>query len=295
MSEYYQLLGVDKSASERDIKKAYHKLAMKYHPDRNPGNKESEEKFKEISEAYAVLSDPEKRKQYDTFGSSGFHQRYSADDIFRGADFSSVFGDMNFSGGGFDQIFSRMFGGGAAGFGQSVKGQDVEYSLTVSFDEAYRGCGKQIRFRLENGTERDLSVKIPAGARDGARLRIKGKGAPSPVPQGLAGDLFVVVHVAEHPWFRRQGMNIEADLKLKLTEAILGTSTNVETPEGTRKVRIPAGVREGTKVRLKGLGFSDPRHPGQRGDFYAVVSVEIPGKLTGEQESLVRSLAESGL
>src|SRR3989338_7446725 len=135
--DYYKILGVDKKASVDEIKKVYRKLALEHHPDRNAGNKSAEEKFKKISEAYAVLSDSEKRRQYDTVGASGFHQRYSTDDIFRGADFSSIFDEMG-GGGGFESIFGRMFGmGGGGGFrgGQSAKGQDVEYSLQVSFDE----------------------------------------------------------------------------------------------------------------------------------------------------------------
>ena len=142
MSDYYEILGLQKGASDDDIKRAYRKLALKYHPDRNAGNKEYEEKFKKISEAYAVLSDSEKRKQYDTFGSSGFHQRYSADDIFRGTDFHSIFNDFNFGGGGggggFDQIFSQMFSGG--GSRRSMKGQDVEYPIRISFEESFSGC-----------------------------------------------------------------------------------------------------------------------------------------------------------
>ena len=297
MSDYYRLLGVERTASEQDIKKAYRKLALKYHPDRNPGDKEGEEAFKKISEAYAVLSDPEKRKQYDTFGESGFHQRYSADDIFRGADFGSVFGEFNFSGGGFEQIFSRIFGGSQArpGCGYPQKGQNVEYKLSISFEEAYRGVERQIRFNLQDGIERDLSVKIPAGIRDGGRLRIRGKGVPSPFRQGEAGDLYVTIKAAGHQRFRRVGQDIEVRLPLKLTEAILGTSTKVETLEGLKKVKIPAGVREGTRIRLRGLGFPDPQQAGKRGDFYAAVAVDVPKKLTGEQEALVKSLAESGL
>lgn len=298
MSEYYKILGVEKNASEQEIKKAYRKLALKYHPDRNAGNQEFEDKFKQISEAYAVLSDPEKKRQYDTFGSSNFHQKYSTDDIFRGADFGSVFNDFNFSGGGFDQIFSRMFGGaggGASGFRQQAKGQDVEYTLNISFEESYAGAEKQIRFSLQGGASRDLSLKIPAGVKDGGKLRVRGKGGEAPFGQGENGDLYVIVKVNPHSWFRRNGSDIEADLSLKLTEAVLGTSSEIKTPEGSKKIKIPAGVKSGTKIRLRGLGFPNPQSPSVKGDFYAIVGIEIPDKLSGEQEDLIRSLAATGL
>ncbi|NRA44694.1 MAG: DnaJ domain-containing protein [Oligoflexales bacterium] len=295
MSDYYEILGLQKGASDGDIKKAYRKLALKYHPDRNAGNKEYEEKFKKISEAYAVLSDSEKRKQYDTFGSSGFHQRYSTDDIFRGTDFHSIFNDFNFGGGGgggFDQIFSQMFSGGGAR--RAMKGQDVEYPVRISFEESFSGAEKQISFSLSNGESRDLKIKIPAGVTDGGKLRVAGKGARSP-HGGQPGDLLVVINVIPHATFSRNGQDIEVDLPLKLSQAILGDSVELSTLQGAKKIKVPAGVSPGTKIRLRGLGFQSPRNPGQKGDLFGIVKLEIPQNLDANQRKVVEQLQEAGL
>jgi curved DNA-binding protein len=297
---YYEILGVDKTASEADLKKAYRKLAMQYHPDRNQGDKAAEEKFKEINEAYAVLSDPQKKRQYDTVGDTRFHQQYSSDDIFRNTDFASIFEEMGLGGRG--SFFSSFFGGGGfggargagAGYGYAgpQKGQDVEYPLTIGFLEAYNGTERRVKFSLSDGTEREMTVRIPKGVKAGSRLRISGRGAPSR-GGGPAGDLFIIVQVAEHPDFKRVEDNLEVVLTLKISEALLGTSKDVNTPEGLRKVKIPAGVKAGTKIRLKGLGFADPN--GQRGDLFAVVELEIPRELSDEQKRLIEALAEVGL
>lgn len=302
VSDYYEILGVSKSASADDIKRSYRKLALKYHPDRNKGDKASEDKFKEISEAYAVLSDPQKKQQYDMYGSTGFHQRYSTDDIFQGADFSSIFKDLNFGGGGsgFDSIFSTLFGGGAHGGGgrggfrgQSAKGQDVEYDLTVSFMEAYAGAEKRIVFSLNNGQQVDLKVRIPAGIKEGGKLRVQGKGAQSQFG-GPPGDLYIKVHMTPHHNFRRDGQNIEFDLNLKLTDAILGTKVQLPTLEGEKTVKIPAGISSGTKIRLKGLGFPIPGSS-DRGDLYAVAKLEVPKHLNPQQQEAVSNLRSLGL
>ena len=296
MADYYDLLGVKKGASDDEIKKSYRKLAMKYHPDRNPGDKAAEDQFKQISEAYAVLSDTEKRKQYDMFGDQKFHQNFSQEDIFRGADFRNIFTDAGFDGGDiFSRIFGAGFGGGRGGFGggQAMKGQDVEYPLTVSFHEAFSGSERQVAFRLSDGSSRELNVKIPAGIRDGGKLRVAGKGAASPYG-GPAGDLYIVMSVATHPQFSRVGDDIEGKMTLKLSEALLGCSKEVETLDGHKKIKVPAGVRPGTKIRLKSLGFPVPGRA-FRGDYYAVVEYEVPEKLTSKQMDLVNSLAEAGL
>jgi curved DNA-binding protein len=296
MADYYDLLGVKKGASDDEIKKSYRKLAMKYHPDRNPGDKAAEDQFKQISEAYAVLSDTEKRKQYDMFGDQKFHQNFSQEDIFRGADFRNIFTDAGFDGGDiFSRIFGAGFGGGRGGFGggQAMKGQDVEYPLTVSFHEAFSGSERQVAFRLSDGSSREFNVKIPAGIRDGGKLRVAGKGAASPYG-GPAGDLYIVMSVATHPQFSRVGDDIEGKMTLKLSEALLGCSKEVETLDGHKKIKVPAGVRPGTKIRLKSLGFPVPGRA-FRGDYYAVVEYEVPEKLTSKQMDLVNSLAEAGL
>ena len=294
MSDYYEVLGLKKGASSGDIKKAYRKLALKYHPDRNAGDQEAEKKFKKISEAYAVLSDDQKRQQYDTFGNQGFHQRYSSEDIFRGADFSDIFGGM---GGGAGDIFSKIFGGmGGGGFGgrpHPVKGQDVEYPIQIGFDEAYRGSEREVSFRLSDGSTRNIKLKIPAGVKEGGKLRVAGKGAQSH-NGGPPGDLFVKVSVAKHPTFIRVEQHVEVSAALKISEALLGTSVELHTPEGEKTIKIPPGVKHGTKLRLKGLGF--PSVGGnERGDLFAVINIEIPKNLSDDQKAAAENLAEQGL
>ena len=308
MADYYKTLGIDKGCSGDEIKKAYRKLALKYHPDRNKGDKTAESKFKEISEAYAVLSDDKKRAQYDQFGDASFHQHYSAEDIFRGTDFSSVFRDFDLGGGGMDsflgRIFGQGFGGGGGGFAGhgaggfhpgfgNAKGQDVEYKLQIGFDEALRGSERNVQFSLSSGSKQDIKVRIPAGIKSGGKLRVSGKGAPSPTG-GDAGDLYIIVDVAAHPDFRRQEQNIEVDLDLKVSEAILGCSKEINTPGGAKKIKIPAGVKPGTKIRLKGLGFPSLGATPQ-GDLFAVVQLAIPKSLDESQQAAVRALQEVDL
>ncbi|MCX6118152.1 MAG: J domain-containing protein, partial [Proteobacteria bacterium] len=292
-----KVLEVEKGANEDTIKKSYRKLAMKYHPDRNPGDKAAEDKFKKISEAYAVLSDAEKRKQYDAYGDSRFHQQYSQEDIFRGADFGNVFRDAGFDPGDiFSRIFGGSFGGGfGGGFGgQNQKGQDLEYPISIGFNDAYHGVEKHISFKLTDGSTRDFTLKIPSGVRDGGKLRIQGKGAGSQFPGGRPGDLYVIVTVLNHHLYTRNGDDIEGKLQLKLSEALLGTSKDVETLEGPKKIKVPSGVKPGTRIRLKELGFPVPGQK-RRGDFYAIVEYTIPPEFTPKQQELIASLAESGL
>jgi DnaJ-class molecular chaperone len=296
MADYYKILDVEKGATDEAIKKSYRKLALKYHPDRNK-EKGAEEKFKEISEAYAVLSDKDKKRQYDQYGDAKFHQQYSQEDIFRGADFSTVFKDFDM--GGFDNIFSRIFSGGGGDFGgqggfggqqqQQSKGQDAEYPLTIGFHESFTGSERQIGYSLGDGSSHNITLKIPAGAKSGAKLRVAGKGLRSPYG-GKAGDLIVVLKVAEHPTFKRIDDDIELGLPLKISEALLGCSIDVETLDGAKKVKIPPGVKPGTKARLKGLGFPKPGKSGVRGDFYVVIELRIPEKLTSQQITAIESL-----
>lgn len=300
MADYYELLGIKKGASDDEIKKSYRKLAMKYHPDRNPGNKAAEDKFKQISEAYAVLTDTEKRKQYDMFGDQKFHQNFSQEEIFRGADFRNIFTDIGFDSSDIlGRIFGAGFGGGGFGGGRGgfgghpSKGQDLEYPLTISFQDAFQGTERRVSFRLSDGSSRDLTVKVPAGVRDGGKLRVAGKGAPNPFG-GEAGDLYIVISVAVHPEYVRTGDDIEGKISLKLSEALLGCSKEVETLDGAKKIKIPPGVKPGTKIRLKNLGFPLPGSS-SRGDFYAVVEYDVPSKLSSKQIDLINSLADVGL
>lgn len=300
MSNYYDILGVKKDASDGEIKKAFRKKAMELHPDRNPDNPEAEEQFKKVNEAYAVLSDPQKKKQYDMFGEQGFHQRFSQEDIFRGTDFSRIFDEMGFGG----NIFSQIFGGGGfggqgfgsrgGGFGQqNTKGQDIEYPITIGFMDAFQGAERRISFNMTGGGSRDLTIKIPKGIKSGAKLRVAGRGAASPVG-GEAGDLYVVVSVAEHPHFSRQGADLETKIKLRLSQALQGCAIDLETLDGAKKVKIPAGVQAGTKIRLKGLGFPI-QGSGNRGDLYARVELEVPKALTAEQVEVADAMDRVGL
>lgn len=301
MSDYYETLGLQKGASKDEIKKSYRKLALKYHPDRNSGDPAAEKKFKEISEAYAVLSDDQKKQQYDTFGNQGFHQRYSSEDIFRGTDFSKIFSEFDMGGG--NDIFSKIFGGmggapGGGGFGggrpRPAKGQDVEYPLQVGFDEIYRGTERDIQFTLSDGTKRSIKLKIPAGVKEGGKLRVSGKGAASP-NGGPNGDLYVKISQIPHPSFHRKDQNIEVTANVKISEALLGASIQVETPEGEKTIKVPAGVKHGTKLRLKGLGFSQPGKDAEKGDLYAIISIDVPKELSENQLKVAQTLAEAGL
>jgi len=300
LSNYYETLGVDKSASESEIKSAYRKLALKYHPDRNQGDAAAEEKFKQISEAYAVLSDSKKKAQYDQFGSSGFHQRYSQEDIFQGTDFNRIFSEFGF-GGDFGDLFGNIFGGGFGGMGgaqgaryqtRPIKGRDVEYPMTIGFMDAYNGAERQINIKLSDGSQRNLKVKIPAGSKSGSKLRIPERGAPSQ-SGGQPGDLYIKIEVADHPEFVRVGDDIETPLPLKISEALLGCSLEVETPVGVKSIKVPAGMQPGHKVRLKNLGF--PKGKQQCGDLFAVVTYDIPARLSGKQKEAIEKLSDVGL
>jgi len=312
MKDYYAILGVDQNASPEDIKKAYRKLAMKYHPDRTRGDKTSEEKFKEISEAYAVLSNADKRRQYDRFGSEKFHQRFSQEDIFRDFNVGDIFGDIfgqrfggfrsgggnplsdieNFfraQGGGFHQ---QGFPGGFPGRAGPPKGRDIEAELTLSFEEAALGTRKTVSFRRNGGRE-ETSIKVPAGIDHGKKLRLRGRGEPAPAG-GPAGDLYLRINVLPHPQFRRDGDRVETDLEIKLTDALLGATAEVPTLEGLKKLKIPAGTHDHSKLRMKGLGI--PHGAGApRGDQMVRVLVRYPKTLTPEQIALVEDLKKSGL
>jgi curved DNA-binding protein len=301
-TDYYKILGVNKTASEEDIKKAYRKLAMKYHPDHAKGDKSSEEKFKKISEAYAVLSDKEKRKQYDTFGSAGFQQRFSQEDIFRGSDFESILNELFGGSGSPFGSGSRMgfsFGGGGP-FNRyhrrqqaQPKGADLEYELPISLQEVTNGAQKVVSFQHKGRGEK-LTVKIPKGMISGKKLRIAGKGEPSPYG-GPAGDLYIKSKVIAGPEYEIDGYDLYINRDIKLTEAILGGHISVPTLSGNElKLKIPPGTKHKTKMRLAGHGLPHMHGKGQ-GDLYVRIHVNIPGRLTKKQKGLIEQLAESGL
>ena len=296
--DYYSVLGVGKSASDAEIKKAYRKLAMKYHPDHAKGNKGAEEKFKKISEAYAVLSDKDKRQEYDTFGSEGFHQRFSQEDIFRGFDFGDIFQEFGFSGGrGGARRFN--FGQGSPfnfGEGQQqarVKGSDLVYELPLTLREVATGASKTVSFQHQGRSE-NLTVKIPKGMITGKQLRLAGKGNPSPYG-GPPGDLFIKSKLLDDPKFSNRQYDLYLNHELKLSEAILGITVSIPTIDDKQlSLKIPPGTKHGTKMRLTGHGLPDMKD-NKKGDLYVRIQVEIPKNISAEQKKIVEELAATGL
>ncbi|MCP4715188.1 MAG: DnaJ domain-containing protein [Deltaproteobacteria bacterium] len=311
---YYKVLGVNRDVSEDEIKKAYKKLAFKYHPDKNAGNQQAEERFKDISEAYAVLSDKQKRAQYDRFGSAGFHQRYSQEDIFRGANLGDVFSEMGF--GGSEDIFSQLFGGarGGAGCGggagrrrsagfnmedllgggagrQQPQGQDLGMEVRIDFMDVVSGAEKTIEY-MYAGKKKRVKVKVPPGIAAGQKLRLSGKGGG--VPGGRAGDLYLTVQIADHPTFKRDGADLIVEKEIRISEAALGTSLEVPLLDGSRKIKIPPGTQSGTKLRLKGHGLPLFGKKGA-GDAFVQVNVCIPKQPSPAQKKLFEELEKEGL
>ncbi len=322
--DYYKILGVAKTATPEEIKRQYRKLAMETHPDRNKGDKRAEERFKDINEAYAVLSDPKKRKQYDTFGSAKFHQRFSQEDIFHGFDIGDILKDLGFT---TDDVFGSIFGGGRRcggkagrrprspfgagqgfdfqdvfgqagrqqGFGaqQPAKGPDRTTEIQISLEEAARGITKKLT--LSSGKKKQtLNVKVPAGINDGNKLRLAGKGDPGS-PGSPPGDLYLVVRVRPHPIFRREKNDLHIEKEIKFSEALLGTT--IEVPgllEKPKKVRVPPGTQPGAKIRLRGQGMP-AMGGGKPGDLYVTLRVPVPKKLNKRQKQLAEQLAEAGL
>ena len=279
--DYYDLLGVKKSASEEELKKAYRSLAKKYHPDKNKGNKDAENKFKEISEAYAVLSDREKREQYDRLGKEAFNFGGAGGQPFGG----TGFGGFDFSqfteqfgggrsrrtsnrktagAGGFTDIFSELFGGGLGG--EPQRGGDIEAETTIDFRDAV--LGTTLELQLPSGSTK---VKIPEGVSEGQKLRLRGKGQPA---AGGAGDLNLSVRVRTHPLFERRGDDIHIDLPVTVAEALRGGEIEVPTIRGSVRARIPAGTQGGQTFRLTGKGVK--KKGGTFGDHYYRVQIVVP-------------------
>ncbi len=284
--DYYQILGVARDAGKEDIKKAYRRLARKYHPD---VSKEvaAEEKFKEINEANEVLSDAEKRAAYDQLGSS-----YRPGQDFRPP---PGWGDGDFSGNDFSDLFSQMFGGrkqaGGSrrhGFhGGAVPGQDVEAGLTLTLEEAFHGVEKHLSLSARDGT-RDVKLRVPAGALSGKRLRVPGKGQRSPYG-GPAGDLYLVIQLSPHARYRLEGRDIYLDMPITPWEAALGTAITAPTLNGNVRVKVPAGSRSGQKLRLSGRGMPAT---GGAGDFYVQLQIVLSGTLSDAERALYEQLAK---
>ena len=292
MSDYYATLGVQRDASKAEIKTAYKQLALQYHPDTAAEltaeqQQLHEQKFKEISEAYAVLSDEAKRQQYDTFGNQQFHQKYSQSDIFSGADFSHVFDELNIRDLG--DLFSQAFSGGFRVRQAQPKGQDVVYPMSISFIEAFHGVKKSISYHLphQNGTE-NITVKVPAGVREGMKLKVPNKGAYG--HGGVRGDLYVKVSIASHPIYTRSGDDLLMSQKISLSQALLGGKITVETCDGLKTVTLSAPANMQAKLRLKGLGFPVLGSSSQRGDLYCELWLDLPAQLTAEQQKLAAEL-----
>jgi molecular chaperone DnaJ len=282
---------VKKSAGADEIKKAYRGLAKKFHPDKNKGNKDAENKFKEISEAYAVLSDTEKREQYDRLGKEAFRGGGPGSNPFAGG--ANPFGGFDFSqftgggtrtrggrrststgGGGFTDIFSDLFGGGAGYEAGPERGGDLEAELTIDFRDAILGTTMDL---VING--RGVKVKIPEGVSDGQRIRLRGKGAPG-AGGGPAGDLNVLIHVRPHPFFERRGDDVYIDLPIRVGEAIRGADVEVPTIHGPVRARIPPATQGGQTFRLRGKGVK--KKTGTPGDHYYRVAITVPKSSAAE-------------
>ena len=309
--DYYKILGVKPDASEKEIKSAFRRLARKYHPDVNPNDPQAEERFKEINEAYEVLSDPEKRRKYDQmrqqyeawkravgrgtfdwsrwatgapggYGPGGVRVEYVTSEDLR--DFADLFGDL----GGFSDFFETFFGGvGARRQPRPRRGRDVEQPIQITLEEAFHGGTRRIQW--EDGST--IEVRIPRGIDTGKRIRVRGKGMPG-IDGGEAGDLYLKVEVLPHPTFERRGDDLYVKVPVDLYTAVLGGEVKVPTMTGHVMLKIPPGTQNGKIFRLRGLGMPKLRNPDQRGDLYAEVVIQVPTSLTEEERRLFQQLRD---
>jgi curved DNA-binding protein len=296
--DYYRILGVAKSATEKEIKGAYRKLARKHHPDVNPGNKAAEARFKEINEAYEVLGDKEKRKRYDELGANW-------DAFGRGAGpgrpwpggVRVEYEDLG-GGGGFSDFFRTFFGGGLGGFGGFPGGggeeaftpaSDAEGEVELTLAEVFRGTTREVAV---GGSRRRVEVKIPPGVREGSRVRVAGEGGKG--AGGRRGDLYLRVRIAPDPIFERKGDDLQTTVRVPLTSAVLGGEAQVRTLDGAVGIKIPAGTPAGQVFRLRGHGLPRLGTRGERGDLLATLAVELPRTLTARQRELFEELRRSG-
>ena len=293
-SDYYSILGLKKTATDDEIKKAYRKLAVKLHPDKNPGNKTAEERFKEVNEAYSVLSDPESRKKYDRYGENW--NKVDESQQAGGARYSqqpggaySYEGDPSFFGGGGDysDIFENLFGGGAGRktkSGPRGRGQDIQAEMAITLEEAFEGASKTFEI---NGQK--IRIQLKPGAYQGLTIKLAGKGSPgrngSP-----AGDLFITLSILPHRLYEREGDQLKQVVTIDLFTALLGGETQVQTLSGTLKIKIPAGTQYGKVLRLKGKGMPVYNIPGQAGDLLLEIRFALPDDLNEEELAALRKM-----
>ena len=323
--DYYEVLEVSKTATDAEIKKAYRKLAKKYHPDMNKDNPQAEELFKEVTESYNVLSDKEKRKLYDQFGHAAFDEGAAQGGAYgNGGAGAGGFGGQGFGNGSFhysgdnlDDIFDGIFGGGfkSSGFGgkgfgsgfgdeedlfrgsrgqrtRAREGEDVLAKVDVTFEEAALGADKVIRFRSPDGTDQSLQVHIPAGIDSGQKIRLKGKGMPG-INGGEAGSLLLEVTVHDKPGFERKGMDLYTTVEIPFETAALGGEAIVPTLTGKVSCKIKEGTQSGTKIRLKGKGIVSMKNPSQKGDEYAVIQIRVPKHLSPDAKQKLSEYAKA--
>lgn len=312
--DYYDILGIDKNADENTIKKAYRKLAKKFHPDTNAGNEQTEQRFKEITVAYNILSNPEKKKLYDQFGSIAFESGFDSEAAKSGAygKAGNGYREYHFENGNMDDIFGDLFsnmfrdsesgefdyqsydntGFGQRGFNRSGfgsrdtrrRGADFHAEISVSFDEAVFGCDKIIHLQNTDGTAnpiQSLQVHIPAGIETGKIIRLHGKGAPG-YNQGDPGDLLLNVTVSDKPGYDRKGMDVYTTASIPFTTAVFGGEVLVPTLYGNVMCKISKGTQSGTKIRLRGKGIVSMKNPNTRGDHFVTIQIQVPQNLSPE-------------
>ncbi|MGQ0604952.1 MAG: DnaJ C-terminal domain-containing protein [Anaerolineales bacterium] len=300
--DYYKILGVTKSATEKELKSAYRKLAQQYHPDKNPGDKKAEDKFKEINEAYEVLSDTKKRAKYDQLGAS-YSQWERAGRPGGGFDWGQwsagggnpnvTYRDLNdlFGGaGGFSDFFETLFGGAGGASARSgtrtrmqLKGEDIEQPVEITLEEAFHGAQRALR-----KGERTITVTVPRGARTGTKVRIKGEGGPGSPP----GDVFLLITVQPHKTYEREGDDLRAEFPIDIYTAVLGGEARVNTLTGEVVLTIPPETQSGKVFRLAGRGMPKLKEPTAAGDLYARAVIRLPVKLTDREKELFKELAE---
>lgn len=291
--DYYKVLEIDKSATEEEIKKAYRKLARKYHPDLNPNDAAAKQKFQRINEANEVLSDPEKRKKYDQYGkdwqhSEAYEQARQQQSQYGGGQGSYQAGGMDFEGGDFSDFFSSMFGGGGGGFGGGrnvkYKGQDLNAELHLNLKDVFTSQKQTLTVNGKN-----IRLTIPAGVENGQTIRIKGHGGPG-MNGGPAGDLLITFAITNDTPFRRDGNHLYSTQDLDVYTAVLGGEVTVDTFDGKVKLKVPPETQSGTKVKLKGKGFPVYKSEGQSGDLYITYQVKVPTNLSQKEKELFEEL-----